>query len=365
MNASQRFQKAIATFDDYNSKDPNQVEIEGSLISKELLYARRMTEKLHHFSPEASVPVQLAVRCQHIGRWEIPRNSYPITRKGYLQWRNSLKLHHASIAEKILRDCPYDEGSIEKVKFLVLKQQLQQHPESQLLEDIICLVFVEYYLEEFAAKHDDEKIVDILTKTLRKMSDRGINTAVQISLSDKMTRLLKRATETPEENLLFKFEEEFMEGDIRCIPMIVRFRLDACGIKLKLSEWNNFSLTDRAHVVRKAAVAGDDRTPFRNLIRELVLSHTGNEATDLEVDLHPGWAIVDKIQTSLMNKLNEFGWEISLHRWKALTDVQRFVLLKLSRPSHKNKNFPKAMKEFGLTGSEGLPAETEAQPGLT
>ena len=344
----QRFLKAIAEFDDYNSKDPNQVELNGHLISKELLYARRMSEKLQQFNPEASEYLQLAVRCQHIGRWEIPRNSYPITRKGYLQWRNALKLHHASIAEKILVDSAYDEHDIEKVKFLVLKKQLHQHPESQLLEDIVCLVFLEYYLEEFAAKHDDEKITSILTKTLHKMSERCIHAAMEIRLSDKLSRLLTRATEVSDGPWLFKFEEEFMEGNIRCIPMIVRFKLDGCGIKLKLSQWSKFNLADRAHLAVRSTNDVDEIAAFRSLIQKLVFSLTGTEASLLEIDQQPGWAITNKIKPSLLNRLNEFGWQISLQQWSDLTDLQRFALLKLSRPNHENKNFPKAMKEFGL-----------------
>ena len=320
----------------------------GQLISKELLYATRMRGKLQQFSPEASEYLQLAVRCQHIGRWEIPRNSYPITRKGYLQWRNSLKLHHASIAEKILGDSAYDKHDIEKVKFLVLKKQLRQHPESQLLEDIVCLVFLEYYLEEFAAKHDDEKITSILTKTLHKMSERCIHAAMEIRLSDKLSRLLTRATEVSDGPWLFKFEEEFMEGNIRCIPMIVRFKLDACGIKLKLSEWSKFTLADRVHLAMKSTNDVNEIVAFRSIIQKLVFSHTETEVSLLEIDQHPGWAIKNKIQPSLLDRLNEFGWQISLQQWSDLSDLQRFDLLKLSRPNHESKNFPRAMKEFGL-----------------
>jgi hypothetical protein len=347
MESDNRFTKAISTFDEYNSKDPNQVEWNGQRISKELLYAQRMSEKLEQFNPAASEHLQLAARCQHIGRWEIPRSSYPATQKGYLQWRNELKFHHASLAESVLRECEYDAAFIEKVKFLVLKKQLQQHPESQLLEDIICLVFIEYYLEEFAAKHEDEKVVSILRKTMRKMSPRCIEAVGQLILSDKLSLLIAKASE-PVESVLFKFEEEFMEDNIRCIPMAVRMKLDVCGIKLKLAEWNKFTVNERSELMAKPCTEATEISAYRKLIQGLVYSNTGSEATDLSVDEHPAWKVLDQIQPALVEKLNEFGWTLPIEKWKALSDLQRFALLKLSRPSHENKNFTKAMKEFGL-----------------
>jgi hypothetical protein len=135
----------------------------------------------------------LAIRCQHIGRWEIPRSSYPMDRKGYLQWRNALKIHHAKIAGEILKTCGYGDEIIEKVKFLLLKKELNRNAETQLAEDVICLVFVEYYLEDFAAKHDDEKVIDILKKTMKKMSERAIQEVSNIRLSPKITQLISGA----------------------------------------------------------------------------------------------------------------------------------------------------------------------------
>ena len=192
---SEKLARASAAFDTYNEKDPN-VEIhEGKSYPKELLYSIRMTERLEHFAPEAAEYHKLAARCQHIGRWEIPRNKYPLDKKGYLQWRNTLKQHHASIAEKILTECGYDTNTIDIVKFLLLKKQLYTNPDTQLLEDIICLVFVEYYLEDFAEKHkhEEEKVVEILQKTLKKMSTRAINEAVQLVKSDHVKKLLEKA----------------------------------------------------------------------------------------------------------------------------------------------------------------------------
>jgi len=197
MIPSDRFEKAIVTFDAYNTNDPNKVEISGVVFSKELLYAQRMTVRLAGFAPDAEEYVKLAVRCQHIGRWEIPRSNYPMDKKGYLQWRNEEKSHHARITEDILTTCGYDQETINRVKFLLLKKELYTHPQTQLLEDVVCLVFIEYYLEEFAAKHEDEKVVDILRKTIKKMTPKGVQSAGQIALSRKMKALINKAVPVP------------------------------------------------------------------------------------------------------------------------------------------------------------------------
>src|SRR6267154_2130484 len=104
-NSSDRFAAAMAAFDAYNANDPNEEKLGGKSLPKEILYAQRMTNWLQKFAPLASEPVQLAARCQHIGRWEIPRNSYPIDKKGYLQWRSQLALHHSKIAGDVLTEC--------------------------------------------------------------------------------------------------------------------------------------------------------------------------------------------------------------------------------------------------------------------
>lgn len=188
-----RFTKAIAAFDAYHQRDPNVEIFNGKEQPKELLYALRMTDRLAVFAPEASEAVKLAARCQHIGRWEIPREKYPMEKKGYLQWRNEEKFHHAEIAGKILDDCGYDGETIGKVKALLLKKELFTNADTQLLEDVVCLVFIEYYLDDFASKHEDDKVVDILQKTLRKMSRAGKQAIGGITLNEKIRPLIKRA----------------------------------------------------------------------------------------------------------------------------------------------------------------------------
>jgi hypothetical protein len=188
-----KFKKAMDAFDQYNSKDPILEVLNGQPVSKELLYAQRMTRRLMLYQPDSSEHLQLAARSQHMGRWEIARSSYPMDKKGYLQWRNKLKDHHASIAEPILKNCGYDGAVIEKVKALLLKKNLTTNPEVQILEDVICLVFLEYYIEEFAAKYPDEKVIDILRKTIKKMSTKAIQTVGELPLSDKIKSMIHAA----------------------------------------------------------------------------------------------------------------------------------------------------------------------------
>jgi hypothetical protein len=194
--AADKFSRAIATFDSYHQRDPNTETENGKVFRRELLYAIRMTEHLSKLAPDAGEAVKLAARCQHIGRWEIAREQFPMDRKGYLQWRNAEKIHHAAIAEKILIDCGYDREAINEVKTLLLKKGVQTNAGPQLLEDVACLVFIEHYLAEFAAKHDDEKVIDILRKTLKKMSDTGKAAAGALKIPRDIRSLLEQAIAT-------------------------------------------------------------------------------------------------------------------------------------------------------------------------
>jgi hypothetical protein len=190
----EQLKNVFAAFDAYNAQDPNLETSGGTRHPKELLYARRMTERLAAYAPDVPEYLQLAARCQHIGRWEIPRKLYPMDRKGYLKWRNELKFHHAKIAEGILKDCGYDSNTIEIVKFLLLKRELQQNPDTQLLEDVICLVFIEYYLEDFAGQHEEEKVIDIIRKTMKKMTARAIQYTVEaLPMSERVKTLIGKA----------------------------------------------------------------------------------------------------------------------------------------------------------------------------
>ncbi|MEM1259168.1 MAG: DUF4202 domain-containing protein [Bacteroidota bacterium] len=193
MAASQKLNKAFKLFDAANAEDPNTEVFKGTIFPKELLYAQRMTAVLKKFQPKASEALQLTARCQHICRWEIPRDSFEMNRAGYLQWRQELKKFHAKKATDILSKVGYGPEVIERVQFLLLKKKLKRDKETQTLEDVICLVFLEYYYEPFLLKHDDDKIISILQKTWKKMSQKGQQTALQLDFHDRGKNLITRA----------------------------------------------------------------------------------------------------------------------------------------------------------------------------
>ena len=191
--ASERFRLAIERFDAANAEDPNHELVDGGLEPKELVYARRMTERLQNFCPDASEAVYLPARSPHIRRWTRPRAAYPTGRDGYRRWRTELGRFHAMTAAVILRDVGYDPITIGRVEALLRKERLKADPEAQLLEDTICLVFVEHYLADFAPKHEDEKLLGVLRKTWRKMSEAGRQAALGLDLSPAVGALLERA----------------------------------------------------------------------------------------------------------------------------------------------------------------------------
>ena len=184
----------IKRIDDANSLDPNiDIDSEGVAQPKELLYSQRMTRTVVDFRPDADECLQVAVRGHHMERWRSPRSDYPMDRKGYKQWRSQLMLFHAGRVEEIMRAAGCSEDACERVSFLIKKRKLRQDPETQCFEDIICLTFLNYYLDDFAAKHSDEKVIDILRKTWGKMSEHGHTAALKLDYSKKGTHLVKSA----------------------------------------------------------------------------------------------------------------------------------------------------------------------------
>ena len=184
MTEEQRFTAAIERFDALNGQDPKR---------KELIYAQRMTQWLDRLVPDAPVALRLAARAQHLMRWQIPRDSFAKDRAGYIRWRTKLYDFHADKAAEVLRDVGYDPATIERVRSLIRKQNIKSDPQMQLLEDVICLVFLENYFADFAKDHDEEKLVRILQKTWRKMSPRGHEAAMTIQLGDRERELIAKA----------------------------------------------------------------------------------------------------------------------------------------------------------------------------
>lgn len=195
MGKTEKLADAFRLFDAANAEDPNKEEADGKTYPKELLYARRMSRKLDDFAPHAPEALQLTARCQHIRRWEIPRESYDMDRAGYLKWRQDLKKFHAAKATEILESVGYPRETIDRVAFLLQKKKLKRDPETQTLEDVICLVFLQYYLEPFMEKHAEGKLIDILQKTWNKMSEEGRAAALKLPLSENSRRLIDKALE--------------------------------------------------------------------------------------------------------------------------------------------------------------------------
>jgi hypothetical protein len=192
-NFGPRFSRAMARFDEENRHDPNQVVVHGVAYPQELLYAIRLTDWVVRLHPNASEPLRLAARCQHICRWTIPRSSYEMTRAGYLRWRTDLKQFHARKSEEILRQVGYDEETITRVRELNLKKNLGRDPECQVLEDALCLVTLQYQLTDLVAKTETAKMVEILQKTWKKMSPTAHASALALSYTEKETELLSKA----------------------------------------------------------------------------------------------------------------------------------------------------------------------------
>jgi hypothetical protein len=188
------FARAMALFDAANREDPNQDDGQ----PKELLYSQRMSDMLGRYAPDADEAVQLAVRAQHIRRWTVSRNHYPLNNEGYHQWRTGLYRLHADTAGELMREAGYDEEMIARVKLAVAKRGLKRNPDAQLLEDVASLVFIEHYLLGFAAgkpDYDEEKWLDILRKTWRKMSSAARQFALSgaVRLPEALLPLITRA----------------------------------------------------------------------------------------------------------------------------------------------------------------------------
>lgn len=145
----------------------------------------------------------------------------------------------------------------------------------------------------------------------------------------------------------FQFEADFVQS-LRCIPMQVRMKLDTCGTKLKLTHWHQFTQQECQTLVEKACTTAEEISEYRQYLQQLVVEHTGTPASDLPIEQHPAWMDVTKIPDTIQEKAQEFGVSLTLEQWENLTPSQRFALIKLSRPSHENKNFLPALQEFKL-----------------
>lgn len=180
----------LADIDAANRNDPHK-ETDGR--PKELVYGERMSAELKNFAPDASDLLSIAARAQHLERWIIPRSDYPMDRSGYKKWRTELGMHHARRAAEIMATHGYSEADCQRVSDMLQKKKLKRDADVQTLEDVICLVFIRFYLDDFAQKHDEAKLIGIIQKTWNKMSDKGHEAALKIDLPEHLTSLIGKA----------------------------------------------------------------------------------------------------------------------------------------------------------------------------
>ena len=188
-----RFEAALRRFDQENARDPNLEIVDGVARPRELVYSERLTDWVLKLEREASEELRLAARCQHICRWTIRRDAYPPTRAGYLNWREDLKHFHADKAAGILREVGYPEETVARVRALNLKKDFPRDPECRVLEDALCLVFLEFQFSELAARTADDKMVNALQKSWKKMTPAAQAQALKLSYRPQEKSLIDRA----------------------------------------------------------------------------------------------------------------------------------------------------------------------------
>lgn len=188
-----RLENTLKDIDALHSQDPEKEEVNGKVYPAELLYAQRMTEWLNRLDENPSEEVQIAVRSQHLCRWEIPRSEYPMDRPGYLKWRTDLGKLHAEKAAEAMTENGYDADTVETTKKIIRKQNLKNSPEAQVMEDCACLVFIETGFLEFASKYPEEKVIDIVQKTWNKMSDKAHDAALKLALPEEALTIIQKA----------------------------------------------------------------------------------------------------------------------------------------------------------------------------
>lgn len=186
---------AFAAIDAANAGDPNTIVVRGERRPKEQAHAELAVEWVRTLVEAPSEALLLAARAHHVRRWDIPRSAEPTGRAGYLRWKRSLQQHHAEVVARVL-DGLADPATIERVQALVRKERLRTDPEVQVLEDALCLVFVETQFGELADQLGEDHTVEVVAKTLRKMSPAGHAAALQLPLDDRAQRIVGRALES-------------------------------------------------------------------------------------------------------------------------------------------------------------------------
>lgn len=188
-----KLEKAFQLFDDYNKQDPNTFEWEDKVYPTEYFYALQLHNWVKKLQPDASEALLLASRSQHVGRWKSPRENYPMNKPGYYKWRTELAKFHAETAGALMLKAGYDKDEIEAVQSIIRKEQLRTNYEVQIMEDALCLVFLQFQYDNFIKEHDDEKVLRILKKSWGKMNDKGREAAGTLLFTGRGKELLEKA----------------------------------------------------------------------------------------------------------------------------------------------------------------------------
>ncbi len=192
-SGSDRFAAALAAIDLANASDPNRLVVDGVSRPKEQAHAELMTAWVQRLDPSADEAQLLAARAHHLRRWELPRQSYPEGRRGYLAWRTELKARHARDVGEILSEVGYPPDTVERVGQIIRKEHLRTDPAVQVHEDALCLTFLETQLTELGVQLGEPKALDVLGKTLAKMSPAGRDQIAGLRLAPDERALLERA----------------------------------------------------------------------------------------------------------------------------------------------------------------------------
>ena len=184
---------AFRLFDEYNQQDPHVFYWEGKQYPAEYFFALQLFNWVKKLEPAATEPLLLASRSQHIGRWKIPRDQFPMNKPGYLNWRTTLAKFHADTAGQLMIQAGYNQEIISRVQQIILKKNIKADHEVQVMENALCLVFLEFQYEDFIHKHDDEKVVRIVQKSWKKMSAPGREAALSLTYKDKGKQLIETA----------------------------------------------------------------------------------------------------------------------------------------------------------------------------
>lgn len=192
-NNNQALNSVLAAIDEINSQDPNHIEFDGKTQPKELAYGQQMTACLQKYWPQANELLQIAVRAQHIKRWHLKRTEFEPGKAGYYKWRIAQGKFHAELTSKIMASHGYSAEDIDKTAAILRKEKLKTNPDTQTLEDVACLVFLQHYFDEFAAKYSEEKIIRIVQLTWNKMSDKGHDIALSLTLPAHLGAIVSKA----------------------------------------------------------------------------------------------------------------------------------------------------------------------------